>query len=81
MLAATNATGVPCLVLKAGFIERPTRKVTDEPLDLNSAEHRVCGDLPVERAVREDVLVTLGRALEKVLAVAEERPLLARTGK
>ncbi len=82
MLAATNATGVPCLVLRAGFIDRATRKVTDEPLDPNGPKHRVPRAVCLWSALfREDVLITLGRALEKVLSVADERPPLARTGK
>ena len=81
MLAATNATGVPCLVLRAGFMERATRKITDEPVDVNGPKHRVPRAICLWSALfREDVLITLGRALERVLAVAEERPSLAPTG-
>lgn len=78
VLAATNATGHPCLVLKAGFVERPTRKITDEPLDANGTKHRVPRAIALWSALlREDVLITLGRALEQALAVSGEHPPLA----
>jgi len=78
VLAATNATGHPCLVLKAGFVERPTRKITDEPLDANGTKHRVPRAIALWSALlREDVLITLGRAPEQALAVSGEHPPLA----
>jgi Asp-tRNA(Asn)/Glu-tRNA(Gln) amidotransferase A subunit family amidase len=49
-LVATNASGHPCLVMKAGFLELPTRSIDNKPLDAHGAKHRVPrGDLPLER--------------------------------
>ncbi|MBS0421960.1 MAG: amidase [Proteobacteria bacterium] len=80
VLAATNATGHPCLVLKAGFVERPTRKITDEPSDASGPKHRVPRAITLWSALfREDLLITLGRAMEQALAVSGEHPSLART--
>jgi Asp-tRNA(Asn)/Glu-tRNA(Gln) amidotransferase A subunit family amidase len=77
-LAATNATGHPCLVLKAGFLERPTRAIDDVPINVHGAEHRVPRAICLWSALfREDVLITLGRALETVLGVVDLNPPLA----
>ena len=77
-LAATNATGHPCLVLKAGFLERPTRAIDDKPTNPHGPKHRVPRAICLWSALfREDVLVTLGRALEAVLGVADQNPPLA----
>jgi len=78
-LVATNASGHPCLALKAGFVETPTRKITDEPVNANGPGHRIPRTVSLWSALfREDLLITFGRALEAVLAVADEHPPLAR---
>jgi Asp-tRNA(Asn)/Glu-tRNA(Gln) amidotransferase A subunit family amidase len=77
-LVATNATGHPCLVMKAGFLELPTRRIDDKPLNAQGKKHRVPRAICLWSALfREDVLITLGRALEAVLGVADENPPLA----
>jgi Asp-tRNA(Asn)/Glu-tRNA(Gln) amidotransferase A subunit family amidase len=74
-LAATNATGNPCLVLKAGFLERPTRGIDDKPIHPGGRRHRVPRAICLWSALfREDLLITLGRALEAVLGVADQNP-------
>jgi Asp-tRNA(Asn)/Glu-tRNA(Gln) amidotransferase A subunit family amidase len=79
-LVATNATGHPSLALKAGFIEAPTRGLRDEPLDPAGQKFRVPRTVSLwSRLFREDVLITLGRALEEKLGVAEEHPPVAYT--
>lgn len=77
-LVATNATGIPCLVLKAGFLERPTRRINDVPIDPHGRKYRVPRAICLWSPLfREDVLITLGRALEAVLGVADQNPPLA----
>jgi Asp-tRNA(Asn)/Glu-tRNA(Gln) amidotransferase A subunit family amidase len=77
-LVATNATGHPCLVMKAGFLELPTRRIDDKPVNAQGKKHRVPRAVCLWSALfREDVLMTLGRALEAVLGVADENPPLA----
>lgn len=77
-LVATNATGNPCLAMKAGFLELPTRRVDDKPISMHAPKHRVPRAICLWSALfREDVLITLGRALEAVLGVADQNPPLA----
>ena len=77
-LVATNATGHPCLVMKAGFLELPTRRIDDKPVNAHGKKHRVPRAICLWSPLfREDVLMTLGRALEGVLGVADENPPLA----
>jgi Asp-tRNA(Asn)/Glu-tRNA(Gln) amidotransferase A subunit family amidase len=77
-LVATNATGHPSLAVKAGFIEAPTRGLRDEPLDPTGQKYRVPRTVSLwSRLFREDVLITLGRALEEKLGVADDHPPLA----
>lgn len=77
-LAATDGTGNPCLVLKAGFLERPTRAIDDVPVNPRGPKHRVPRAICLWSALfREDVLITLGRAMEAVLGVANQNPPLA----
>jgi Asp-tRNA(Asn)/Glu-tRNA(Gln) amidotransferase A subunit family amidase len=79
-LVATNATGHPSLAVKAGFIEAPTRGLRDEPLDPAGRKFRVPRTVSLWSPLfREDVLITLGRALEERLGVAEEHPPLAHS--
>jgi Asp-tRNA(Asn)/Glu-tRNA(Gln) amidotransferase A subunit family amidase len=77
-LVATNASGHPCLVMKAGFLELPTRSIDNKPVDPHGTKHRVPRAICLWSALfREDVLITLGRALEAVLGVANQNPPLA----
>jgi Asp-tRNA(Asn)/Glu-tRNA(Gln) amidotransferase A subunit family amidase len=77
-LVATNATGHPCLVMKAGFLELPTRRIDDRPSNAHGPKHRVPRAICLWSALfREDVLITLGRALEAELGVANQNPSLA----
>ncbi|MDE2450573.1 MAG: amidase [Gammaproteobacteria bacterium] len=77
-LVATNATGIPCLVMKAGFLELPTRRIDDKPVSAHAPKHRVPHAICLWSALfREDVLITLGRALEAVLGVANQNPPLS----
>jgi Asp-tRNA(Asn)/Glu-tRNA(Gln) amidotransferase A subunit family amidase len=78
-LVATNATGHPSLAVKAGFIEAPTRGLRDEPVDPTGPKYRVPRTVSLwSRLFREDVLITLGRALEDNLGVADQHPPLAK---
>ena len=80
MISATDVSGHPCLALKAGFLDRPTRTMTNEPLDPKGPLHRVPCTVSLWAGLfREDVLVTLGRAIEQVLAVTQEHPPIARS--
>lgn len=80
-LVATNATGHPSLAIKAGFIDAPTRGLRDEPVDPAGPKHRVPRTVSLwARLFREDVLISLGRALEEKLGVASEHPEIARSG-
>ncbi|MGH8288903.1 MAG: amidase [Steroidobacteraceae bacterium] len=77
-LVATNATGHPCLVMKAGFLELPTRRIDDKPVNAHGKKHRVPRAICLWSPLfREDMLMTIGRALEAVLGVADENPPLA----
>jgi Asp-tRNA(Asn)/Glu-tRNA(Gln) amidotransferase A subunit family amidase len=77
-LVATNATGIPCLVMKAGFLDLPTRRIDDKPENANGPRHRVPHAICLWSSLfREDVLITLGRALEGALGVADQNPPLA----
>lgn len=77
-LVATNATGHPCLAVKAGFLELPTRRIDDKPVNAQGTKHRVPRAICLWSALfREDVLITLGRALEAVLGVSDQNPPLA----
>ncbi|MGH8188272.1 MAG: amidase, partial [Steroidobacteraceae bacterium] len=62
-LVATNATGHPSLVLKAGFIEAPTRGLRDDPIDPQGPKYRVPRAISLWAGLfREDALITAGRA-------------------
>ena len=57
--------------MKAGFLELPTRRIDDNPIRIRNPKHRVPRAICLWSALfREDVLITLGRALEAVLGVA-----------
>ena len=79
-LVATNATGHPSLALRAGFIEAPTRGLRDDPLDPLGPRFRVPRAVSLWAPLfREDALITLGRALEERLGVADDHPPIARS--
>lgn len=80
LLIVTNYTGHPCLTLRAGFTEEPTRTLFDNP-KADDPERRftvpknvtLWGPLFEERK-----LLTLGAAMEAALNVAGRRPPLER---
>ncbi len=85
MLIASNFTGHPCLHLRAGFLQSATR--SDPSLAHGKLVIGEKGETPQTYRVPHGIslwgglfdearLVTLGRALEAKLAVAEERPML-----
>ena len=86
MLVASNFTGHPCLHLRAGFLESPTRSdpsLAGGKLDIGAAEQDT-GSHEVPQGVSlwgplfdEGRLLNLGMALEAALGVAERRPDLA----
>ena len=75
MLVATNFTGHPCIVLRAGFVERAPEAGTDgtAPADARpfTAPH---GISLWGRLDDEGTLGRLAVALERALAVADHRP-------
>ena len=87
MLVASNFTGHPCLHLRAGFLESPTRSgpsVAGGKLDLGAAGEDAQPSYEVPRGISlwgplfdEGRLLNLGMALEAELAVAARRPGLA----
>ncbi|MEM1266267.1 MAG: amidase, partial [Pseudomonadota bacterium] len=85
MLVATNFTGHPCLHLRAGFAEQPTRadpSLKDGKLVMNGEDdttstHRVPQGISLWSGLFDEPrLLTLGRRLEAALGVAAERPRL-----
>ena len=81
MLIASNFTGHPCLHLPAGFTEEKTRAGGTLSVGGNKAPGAAKGRFRVPHGVslwaglyREDRLLEVGQALEKVLGVAAERP-------
>jgi len=78
MLSLTNYTGQPCLAMRAGFAERTPRPLFDHPEnDTDETLHRVPQSVSLWSALfQEGKLVTVGRALEAALGVADERPPL-----
>jgi Asp-tRNA(Asn)/Glu-tRNA(Gln) amidotransferase A subunit family amidase len=77
LLIITNYTGHPCLTLRAGFTDMPTRTAFGQPKPDNpeivSVPHNITlwGPLFEERK-----LLTMGAALEQKLGVASARPPL-----
>lgn len=78
MLSLTNYTGQPCLAMRAGFAERTPRPLFDHPENATDETlHRVPQSVSLWSALfQEGKLVTVGRALEAALGVADERPPL-----
>ena len=86
MLVASNFTGHPCLHLRAGFLESPTR--TDPSLEGGKLDIGSAGDDTKRHEVPQGIslwgplfeegrLLNLGMALEAELGVAGQRPHLA----
>ena len=86
MLVASNFTGHPCLHLRAGFHESPTR--SDPSLEGGKLDMGSAGDDTTTREVPQGIslwgplfdegrLLNLGMALEAELGVAARRPDLA----
>jgi Asp-tRNA(Asn)/Glu-tRNA(Gln) amidotransferase A subunit family amidase len=76
MLTITNFTGHPQLAFRAGFADVPARNINDEPTP-GAAPRRV----PMASSLwaplfEERALIRLGRAIERELSVADERPSL-----
>ena len=89
MLVASNFTGHPCLHLRAGFLESPTRSdpsLADGKLDIgtagkNSKSYEVPQGISLWGPLfDEGRLLNLGMALEAELGVAARRPDLAPPG-
>ena len=85
MLLASNFTGHPCLHMRAGFEDLPTRangsllEQKDRGDDHSSDTHRVPKGLSLWAGLfEEQKLISLGSALEKVLKVAAVRPSLKK---
>ena len=77
MLTATNFTGQPQLAFRSGFIDSSTRNGDDEPV-AGAASRRVPATTSLWAPLFEErALIRLGRALERQLNVADERPVLA----
>ena len=85
MLVITNFTGHPCLCLRSGFHESPTRtrlSLAKARLDLGeqgegprfTVPHSVC---LWGRLFEEGTILAVGEALERALGVAERRPAMA----
>ena len=86
MLVASNFTGHPCLHLRAGFLDSPTRSdpsLEGGKLDIGSAgedtrPHEVPQGISLWGPLfDEGRLLNLGMALEAELGVAARRPVLA----
>jgi hypothetical protein len=83
MLIASNFTGHPCLHLRAGFLDLATRgaasleagKLTTGEPDAAGRTFKVPQGISLwGRLYEEDVILTLGLALERNLGVAAARP-------
>ena len=88
MLVATNFTGHPCLHLRAGFLESPTR--SDPSLEGGRLDIGSAGEDPMSHEVPQGIslwsglfdegrLLGLGMALEAELGVTARRPDLSGT--
>ena len=81
MLVITNFTGHPCLTLRSGFRQSPSRgkvSLSAPSLDqgggegaLHTVPHAIC---VWGRLFDEGTILTLGNALERAFRVAERRP-------
>jgi len=74
-LVATNFTGHPCLALKAGFADRPTRTIFGQPADESGDTFRVPRATSIWGPLfGENAVVRVGAALERELGVSGEHP-------
>lgn len=74
-LLATNATGHPQLILRAGFAETPTRTLFDNAEKEGGEKFRTPRGVSLwANLFEEGKIVAIGRALESALGVAGERP-------
>jgi len=75
MLTPTNFTGHPCLVMRAGFFESQPRTIFGGVEDADAPVSRVPQAISLWAPLfREGPMLAFGRALERELDVAEERP-------
>jgi len=79
MLSLTNFTGQPCITMRAGFEEITPRSLFEHPEnDTDETLHRIPRSVTLWSSLFEEgKLITVGRALEAVLGVADERPDLS----
>ncbi|GIL39015.1 amidase [Roseiterribacter gracilis] len=80
MLVVTNFTGHPCLAMRAGFRDLATRPTPLDPPNNDPAapKFRVPHAISLWAPLFEETaLITVGRALEQALGVAQERPNLS----
>ncbi|MDZ7627323.1 MAG: amidase [Parvularculaceae bacterium] len=74
-LLATNATGHPQLVLRAGFSETPARTLFDAAANEGSEKFRTPRGVSLwANLFEEGKIIALGRALEQALGAVRERP-------
>lgn len=74
-LLATNATGHPQLILRAGFAQTPARTLFDNAAAEGAEKFRTPRGVSLwANLYEEGKIVALGRALEAALGVAGERP-------
>jgi len=78
MLSLTNFTGQPSLAVRAGFEEITSRALFGHPEnDTDETRYRVPRSVSLWSGLfQEGKLITVGRALEAALGVANERPTL-----
>lgn len=78
MLSLTNFTGQPCLTMRAGFEDITPRSLFDHPEnDTDETLHRIPRSVTLwSNLFEEGRLITVGRALEAALEIANERPEL-----
>lgn len=80
MLVATNFTGHPCLHLRAGFLQQPTRDRDTGPAHAPDDRRFIVpqGISLWGRLFEEGQILNLGMALERALGAADRRPTFAR---
>ncbi|MDH5345400.1 MAG: amidase [Gammaproteobacteria bacterium] len=78
MLSLTNFTGQPSLALRAGFEKIRSRPLFGHPEnDTDETLHRIPRSISLwSNLFQEGKLITVGRALEATLGIANERPEL-----
>ena len=79
MLSLTNFTGQPCLTMRAGFEEITSRSLFGHPLnDTDETLHRIPRSVTLwSNLFEEGKLITVGRALEAALGIANQKPELS----